>query len=124
MKTERKQWVKFFCPGLICGEDWNVDTDHVDPSKVEWPDNAYAFQFYGREDVINDDKRFKGDAESIGPMYYHPDSKVETLAEVKKNPDAGRCLASNMECNDWDAVVWSRWGNWPQPFEKDTMVIL
>jgi hypothetical protein len=29
-----------------------------------------------------------------------------------------------MECNGWKQMVWTRWGNWPQPFEPERMEVL
>jgi hypothetical protein len=124
MKKEIKKWVKFRTPGSFCAEDWNRDVDSFDPSKIVWPDNAYCFQFYTREDVVDGDKRYEGKAESVGPLYYHPESKIETLSQVKANPKAGRCLVGNMECNGWTHIIWSRWGNWPQPFRKGETEVL
>jgi len=53
-------------------------------------------------------------------MYYHPGSTITSLDQVKagKTPGSiGHALIGNMECNNWDAVIWTRWGNWPQPFD-------
>lgn len=46
------------------------------------------------------------------------------LEEVKANPKCGPALISNMKCNGWNRVVWTRWGNWPQPFYDGKVVIL
>ena len=114
-----------FRSGSFCANDWTVPVESADPLAVKWPDNAYAFTLHERTDVINGPEKFIGEARQIGPMYYHPDSKIKTLAEVMaaaRHDD--RILISNMRGNKWDAVIYSRWGNWPQPYDADKVCIL
>lgn len=124
MRKETKRWVQYYTPGSFVAETWTEDISHLDPEKIKWPKEAYAFQLYEREDVIDGQTRYTGNAKSIGPMYYHPDSKIETLAEVKRNPKATEILIDNMRCNGWKKVVWTRWGNWPQPYETGDIAVL
>lgn len=124
MRKETVVYVTFLSPGSIVAAQWTKDVESLDPYAVDWPDRAYAFTMHTREDVVDGDTRYKGTPTRVGPVYYHPDSKVETLEEVRINPNAGSILISNMECNRWDRVVWSRWGNWPQPFEVEKAVVL
>jgi hypothetical protein len=124
MNKETVYYARFWSPGSFVAEDWTKPISTPDPRKVEWPDRAYAFSIHKREDVVDGDKRYKGKPEQIGPLYYHPDSKVESLAEVRKNRKATDILISNMECNGWKQMVWTRWGNWPQPFEPERMEVL
>lgn len=111
-------FVTFYSPGIIVSKS---ETKNISsPSeKIEWPENAYAYTLHKRDDLIENGKTFRGEPEQIGFTIYHPDSKVESLAEVKKNPKATKLLISNMEINNWSNIVWSRWGNWPQPFNPD-----
>lgn len=125
VKKVMSYWLTFWAPGTIVGESWNKKlTEFPDVKKVEWPDNAYAFTVWQREDLFVDGTRYQGDPEQIGPMYYHPKSKIETLEEVKKNPYKGFALVRNMECNHWDKIIWTRWGNWPQPYDGEKMIVL
>lgn len=120
----------FHFPGLVVGESVSHEsTMPIDPAKVEWPENAYAFSIGERIDVHDGSEVFKGEHRQIGPVYYHPDSVVQTVEDV----EAGRGLARNkktdillinMRGNGWDRVVWSRWGNWPQPYDPDKHQIL
>jgi hypothetical protein len=118
------RFVRFYAPGSFVAEDWTVPVDTLDPLAIKWPDNAYAFTLHERVDVADGPERFTGEAKQIGPMYYHPDSKVETQAEVALNPKATGILLSNMRCNRWDQIIWSRWGNWPQPYEAGRHLVL
>lgn len=124
MKKEIKRWVMFLAPGAFVAEYWSRDIEHLDPARIEWPDNAYAFELYEREDMVDGETRYKGEPKQIGQTYYHPSSKIETLEQVRANPNKGSCLVSNMECNNWDRVIWTRWGNWPQPFDAAKMTVL
>ena len=125
MKKITKRFVRFWTPGSFCAEDWTVYTDETDPTNIEFPDNAYCFTMHERTDVVDGDQTFTGKVRDIGKTYYHPDSKVESLAEVKLNPKAqGGCLIRNMEGNEWSHIVWSRWGNWPQPFDPSKAEVL
>lgn len=124
MQKETVIYVKFFSPGSFVAESWTEEVESLDPYTVKWPENAYAFTMYLREDIIYEGKRHKGEPTKIDSMYYHPDSKVETLEQVKINPNRGQFLVSNMELNGWNKVVWTRWGNWPQPFNEDKDIVL
>lgn len=120
MKKQTKKWVKFYRPGSFYAEDWNVECNsHPSPENIEWPEYAYCAEMVEREDVIDGEKQYHGDMKKIGPTYYHPDSKVESLEEVKMNPQATEILITNMEANEWDLIVWSRWGNFPQPYDPE-----
>jgi hypothetical protein len=124
IERKAKRWVKFYYGGVIVAETSTKEVDTIDPCGVKWPKNAYAFTLHEQEVVIIDRVEYKGDSKQIGPMYYHPDSKVETLEEVRENPKATETLVSNMECNRWDKIIWSRWGNWPQAFDPKSDCVL
>ncbi|ULQ47438.1 hypothetical protein JN531_003940 [Flagellatimonas centrodinii] len=124
MKKITERFATFYSPGLLFAETSTVAVNSLDPLAVKWPNTAYAFTLHEREDVVDGDSRFTGTARQIGPTYYHPDSKVETLAEVRASRPNANVLISNMESNRWDKIIWSRWGNWPQPFEDGKAVVL
>lgn len=124
METTTKYYATFYSPDIFCANTWAKEIDSPDPCKVKWPKNAYAFYIESQESVTVNGTVLSSDRKRIGPVYYHPDSKIETIDEVRKNPNAGPCLASNMENNGWDKVIWTRWGNWPQPYDSKKTVIL
>lgn len=123
MKKITKCYVTYMSPGSFVSNTWNVDIplgcDHND---IDWPDNAYAFSIHERTDVVDGDAIFTGEPIQIGPLYYHPDSKAETLAQVKRNPKATRTLITNMESNRWSKVVWTRFGG-VQTFGPETEIL-
>lgn len=121
---ETKRWVTFYSPGSFFENDWTQDIfGEPDPKDISWPDNAHAFTVHEREDIIEGEERFKGETKQIGPRYYHPESRVETLAQVERNPNSTDILIRNMKANKWDKVIWSRWGNHPQPMNDKTLVL-
>jgi hypothetical protein len=124
MHKQTSYYVTFLAPGSFMANDWSTPVDSADPRKVAWPDNAYAFRLFKREDVIDGDTTYQGKPQQIGKLFYHPDSSVQSLDEVRSNPRATPTLISNMECNRWKQIIWTRWSNWPQPFDPaDTEVL-
>lgn len=122
---QMKYWVIFYTPGSFVADTWTKDYAKLpQPHEVEIPENAYAFQIYQRTDIVEDGKTYKGDAEQIGKTYYHPDSLVTNLEQTKNHKNASEILIRNMECNKWESVVWTRWGNWPQPYDDKKMEVI
>ena len=124
MNKETKHYATFWCPGSFVAESYSRDMPTPDPRKVEWPDNAYAFRLFKRDDVVDGAARYEGRPEQIGPTYYHPDSYIQSLQEARTNPKATPILISNMEGNGWKQIIWTRWNTWPQPFDPGAMEIL
>ena len=122
-KTVRR-FVRFWTPRSFIADSWDVDVESLDPAKIEWPEEAYAFTLHEQPIVHDGPDTFNGNVTKIGGWYYHPDSKVESLAEVRENPKCTSILISNMKVNHWSHLVWSRWGNWPQPFDPSKDVVL
>jgi len=119
------RYVRFLSPGSFVADDWTVPVDSADPRAVKWPENAYMFTLHERVDVLDGPKTFKGQAKQIGPMYYHPDSKVLTQAEIAAKDDPrDSILLRNMRYNKWPSVIYSRWGNWPQPYKAGECEVL
>lgn len=124
MEKKTVYFVNFWSPGTFVADSWTQEVKSDDPKSVVWPERAYAFTMNKRIDVVDGKKVYKGESKQIGPTYYHPESKVENINQVKKNKNATPILVSNMEFNGWKEIIWSRWGNWPQPFDKKKSVVL
>lgn len=127
MRTSTEFIAVYFYAGKICANTSETVFNSLEEvTLADWPNRAYAYKLY-QQDIVTDTetgKRYSGDrAEVDGKLHYHPDSKVETLEQVRNNPNATETLIRNMECNGWDSIVWTRYGNWPQPFDKETMCI-
>lgn len=122
----KSKWiVEFFTPGSFCSDTWEKEYDkEIKPESVKWPDNAYAFCVYRQDCVENNGKKFYAKREQIGKMYYHPDSQITNIEQTTKHSNATSTLINNMKRNGWDNMIWTRWGNWPQPYNKNKMLIL
>lgn len=112
---------KFMAPGTIFANDF---TREFQPGEhIEWPDRAYCCKL-GRQTVqIVGDEVLRGAVKWDPRTFYHPLSIIQTIDQVKRNPSASEILVRNMECNRWDRVVWSRWQNWPQPYNATKDVV-
>lgn len=124
MHKQTIHYVIFWAPGRVVANGWTMPVASADPHKVGWPDSAYAFRLFKREDVIDGDKTYEGKPEQVGPIYYHPDSVVQSLDEARANPKATEVLISNMKINGWAQIIWTRWMTWPQPFDPETTQVL
>ena len=121
---ETKRIATFLEPGTFVGNSSQRYVESLDPYAIVWPENAYAVVLSEREDIVDGKTTYTGPVKGGAITYYHPDSKVETLEQVKNNPRASEVLVSNMECNEWTQIVWTRWGTWPQPFNPKTMAVM
>lgn len=124
MQKRTRYYAHFLAPGSFVAENWTVEVASADPRAVHWPDNAYAFTLHSQDEIVYEGVTYRADRKQIGKTYYHPDSKVESLEQVRKNPNATRILLANMEGNGWSHIVWSRWDNWPQDFDPATEEVL
>jgi len=123
MKKTTKYFREFWYRGIIVGEQYLEEVEKIDLNII-WPKGAYAVAFYEREDIVDKGKTYKGNLKQIGKLLYHPDSKIETLKQVKVNHPEKRILIENMETNNYKSIIWTRFEDWPQPFdEKETEIL-
>ena len=121
MEKQVVRYAEFFGPGSFVANSWTEEIPTGDP---KWPDWAYAYQMYVREDVHDGDGVYKGKPKKEGKLIYHPDSTIETVAEIEARHDnSNHILLMNMRRNKWASVVLTRWGNWPQPWDDEKMEI-
>lgn len=123
LKKETVHFARFYVPHLVSYETFDV-AGVTAPASVQWPDKAASVTFHKRTDIIDGERICRGEEIRKGLMYFHPDSKIESLEEVKKNPNATKILIDNMERNGCDRIIWSRWGNRPVPFNADSMAVM
>jgi hypothetical protein len=127
-----KYWVRYYVPGFFLGDSYDVDITEArskKPEEIEFSSRAYAFSIHKRMVLYDAGDKYLGEPQQIGKTYYHPASFITTLEQLQygnypKGLDLGRCLVSNMECNKWQAMIWTRWSNWPQPYDPELIEIL
>lgn len=130
--SKSTEWrVVFYYSGSFVAETSMSEpfSKRPEPLTVKVPEHAYAFAINRRSVATIDGEELSGQYEQVGPIYYHPDSVVTTLAQLEAGDHPShlkptRILLSNMRLNKWPAVIWSRFGHWPQPFDaKDCEVL-
>lgn len=125
MNIITKHTAVFYSAGSFFADQTRVEVNSADPEAVKFPDGAYAFVLRQHNEVEIDGVIYRSaETQSTPFTYYHPDSCLKTLDEVLADPRSGPYLASNMRVNRWDRVVYTRYGNWPQPFDPASTVIL
>ena len=109
--------VRYYDNGRILADSEVEEVGSPDPRKVVWG-NCYAFYIYQQDCIVDEHGvEFKGQPKNSSKLYYHPDSYIESLEQVKLNPMATRILISNMSSNNWQQIIWNRYGRWPQPYD-------
>jgi hypothetical protein len=126
VQKKTRYWLKWMATGSFATNESIESVDalpHV--QDLIWPDRAYAVQAYQRTDIVDGEgNEYKGKEQDVGPLWYHPDSFIRSLEDVRsRNDPDDKILISNMENNQWSHVIYSRWGNWPQPYEAKRMKI-
>jgi hypothetical protein len=126
MKKVKSRWIRFLSPGSFTANETDVVVNDVfsQPVDIVFPENAYCFMVFEREDIIDGGETFNGEPKKIGKTYYHPDSIVRNAEQVECMNGDWKILLSNMRNNDWDRVIFSRWGNWPQKYDDNDVEII
>ena len=123
-EIKRELKVRFWAPGLLFSESWDEPVKTTDPLEIEWPEDAYAFEFFEETTITTDDGVVcKGTRDVDGKRYYHPDSLLKTLEEIPDTPE-NPILRYNMISNEWNAVITTRSEDWFVLFDPERDVIL
>lgn len=121
-KVRTRRYVEFLFARSFTADYQTEEVGHADPALVSVPDGAYAFRFFDIREADDNGVLLRSARLNLSKTFYYGGT-LKTLDEVRLMPDS-RILASNMECNGWPAVVFSRYGNWPQPFDPKHVVII
>lgn len=115
-----KTYVVFKLPGAFVAEQEvrRVD-DRSFPTDI--PRSCFGFYFYDVYETIGPmGEAVRGQPQNVSGMFYF--GEEFSLERVKREFPELKILISNMECNGWDRVVYTRVGNW-QPIEADDRVL-
>ena len=125
----KKHFVTFFSPGTLVAEtteleieDWyqGVAMDMAHDVTERHGATPYAFQFSTRE--RSDDELDSRVTRKSG--LYFLGGKIQSLEEVKADPDSTPTLISNMESNGYRRVVTNTNSyKWTQPLGDDDVVL-
>jgi hypothetical protein len=115
------RYTEYYSPGRVIADTWLENG-----SGFDWPKNAYAYQVWEHSEIRYGGVVYRSEPRRCGKLIYHPDSRITTYEELqagKTGLDVGSALLHNMKCNEWSAVIWTRWGTFPQPWDPETMEI-
>jgi hypothetical protein len=124
MKKSTEWFARFYFSGAFIADTVDLPISGDDPYAVHWPEGAYAFTIHSQDLVIDGDDVYRKEKKRVGPMYYHPHSEVQALEQVINDSRATKTLVQNMKHNQWSHIVWSRFGDWPQPYVDGEHVVL
>lgn len=120
-------FVQFQHPGICVAEQSSQRVEAPVNNKFpefQWPASAYCVRLAKRttaivKDEYGDEKHLTSGMETITKTLYHPDSKIMSLSEVRQANTEGQynILIANMEGNNWEHIIMTRFGNFPQPFK-------
>lgn len=112
-------YVKFFYPGSFFAEE---STEKVPNRNIpkNIPKNAFAFNFFDREEIVSGNETLKGEPKNHSKRYYI-NAKVFTLAELKEKYASNTSLIRNIESAGSKAVLCNA-GNW-QPFDEGDQLV-
>lgn len=117
-----KHYVEFLTPGLIVSNSSVEEIAERDPNKVELSDGCFGFRFFDRTEVVVDGETLTGSRKNVSGWYYKGEKM--TLDQVKAVNNIGEynILISNMECNHWDAVVKTDFGQFMELHKNDVVI--
>ena len=123
-KARIRRYVEFLYAGSFTADCRAEEVGHADPALIDVPDGAYAFRFFDVQEIEDEGTVLRSDRLNKS-MTFYPDGVLTTVEQAREMPNS-RILVSNMEGNGWPAVVFSRYGNFPQPFNpaKDAIIPL
>lgn len=100
------------------------ELEDANPGRVIWPEGAISFVLLRREDEVVDGCVYPGVPSPADRLrYFHHDSRVLSLDEVRQRPASGY-LAANMEANELSHVIYVRGGEQALPFFPNEMRVV
>lgn len=112
-------YVRFLYPGILVSES----SDRKIKSRkeeIKLPKGAFAYQFFDREETEKGGETLMGKDKKHSGFYYK--GREMTLAQVKKEMPDKDILISNMECNGYERIVMTKFGQ-AMPLNKEDVVI-
>lgn len=123
MKPSRELRVKFYKIGVFVKTCIERAMSEI-PEEIEWPKNAYAFQFIEWHEIKIDGIFLRSKTEELFPIYYHPDCKIMSLSDIKREMPEEKNLIENMIANGWEKVIFTPFGNYPRSYDERDFVVL
>lgn len=122
MQETTKNFVAFHYPGVFRAEESHEEVGHKNPDLITPPKNCFAFSFFDRtETTTNNGEVLRGNPKNHSDKFY-VGGKTMTLAEVKSFLPDQKILIENMESNNWNKVIKTRFGNF-LPFQSGDCIL-
>lgn len=105
-----KHYVEYVYPGCIVSESSKREvTDRIpELAREKMPEGAFGFRFMDRQEMTSNGETLSGEFKDIGSWHY--EGTMYTIEEVKSLFPDKEILISNMECNHWNRVVKTKFG--------------
>ena len=103
-----RHYVEYLYPGICVSETSTREVAERNAALIAIPDRSFGFRFFSREEVELDGEVLVGKPKDYSNWIY--EGEELTLAQVKKRYPDKDTLISNMECNGYDRVVMTRFG--------------
>jgi hypothetical protein len=114
-------YICYYYPGFLTSETSKEKVkDRTIPNIL--PRGCYCFYFYDLETTHVGQEPLTGKPKNFS-KYYYPGGSILTLDDIEKQMGKGSTLYSNMKCNEWNAVVKSKMGNF-QPYDPKEVEII
>jgi len=126
MEATTKHFARFYYIGSLVASTKDIELPaELRPEEIEFPKYAYCFNLYKVITIEDDGILYKSDPISSDRFYWHPDSYITDYYEVKQcHTERGKYLLDNMERNGWERMIWTRYKDFPLPYNPDTDIIL
>lgn len=117
-KIHTKHYIKLFYPGAFFSDTAIQEIESRE--KFEIPKNVYAYQFFDKEEFEVNGEAFTSKEKNFSPTYYFG-VELELSAVINKYGKQS-IVVQNMECNGWDKVIETEFGQCFPLNEKDIVL--
>jgi hypothetical protein len=101
-----RHYAEYYHPGIIVSETSLVEVPERNPALIAQKQGSYGFRFFDRKVVIADEgEELSGARKNVSGMYYWPDCDIMDIEAARAWKGGDSILVRNMECNGYDKVV-------------------
>lgn len=116
-----KHYVEYLHPGIVTSDTSTIKIKSRNPKKIKLDDNhSFGFRFYDREEKSFGKETLKGKRKNFSNWYY--EGTIYTLGSVKKHHPDEKILISNIEINNIEKVVKTKFGQ-SIPLKKGDIIL-
>jgi hypothetical protein len=113
-----KKFIEFLSPGSLLSDKLSIEVQGGET--IDMPNWAYAYRFFYRESVEHEGEVLWGKEKDCSPRTYLGEEL--TLQQVKELPGDNHILIYNLEANNEERVLRSKFGRFEWLDKGDTVV--